>query len=180
MVDENAAGAPKGMGRRQDFTDISPFDPNWRQLFKDRENTVRIIFEPEWGVPKYPRKGWIVEDLLPRGYLALLAGKPKAGKTNLAATLAHAVSQGLPFAGMNTVQAPVLYFAAEESAEEWERSLWPYLPKGREGLWVGHASNFRIDHDPDLWNFAATPGSPPLAAAGKREQSSQSPTASGR
>ena len=85
--------------------------------------------------------------------LALLAGRPKDGKTCLAAALAYAIAKGLPFAGMKTTQAPVMYFATEESREEWETAVRPNFPDPKDtvGLGVGHPSNFRIDDDADLW-----------------------------
>lgn len=61
---------------------------------------------------------WLVEGLIPVGYLVLLAGSPKAGKTCFATALALAVANGVPFAGCPTRQAAVLWIAAEESQTE--------------------------------------------------------------
>lgn len=141
------------MPRKDRMEESAPFSPEWRELYDERKTAVQLIFEPEYGVPKHPMKGWLVEDLLPCGYLCLLAGKPKEGKTNLVATLAHAISQGIPFAGMRTAAVNVLYIAAEESEEEWRLSVDAYLPERREGFRVGHSQNFRIDYHPDLWGL---------------------------
>jgi archaellum biogenesis ATPase FlaH len=61
---------------------------------------------------------WLVEGLLPEGYLCLLAGQPKEGKTCLASALAEAVAQGASFAGMPTQQTNVIWLAQEESPAE--------------------------------------------------------------
>ncbi|RYD85814.1 MAG: AAA family ATPase, partial [Verrucomicrobiaceae bacterium] len=142
------------MRRNELYGNVDPFSQKWRDLYEERKLEVQLIFEPQYGVPKHPLKGWLVEDLLPCGYLVLLAGKPKDGKTNLVATLAHAISQGLPFAGMRTAHQNVLYISAEESGEEWRLAMDPYLPKEREGFRVGFSQDFRLDYNPDLWGLA--------------------------
>ncbi len=136
------------MPRRESLPD--PLTREWVQYQIEREMNVRMMFEGDGNPKAEVERGWIVEGLIRRGHLALLAGKPKEGKTNLVATLAHAVSQGIPFAGMSTEKGPVLYFAAEESAEEWEHAIHPFLPKDQRGFGIAHAANFRIDHQPDL------------------------------
>ena len=125
----------------------SPFDPNWKDYFKERRDYLNALFQQQEERPP----SWIVENLLPRGYLALLAGRPKDGKTCLAASLATAVARGEPFAGMNTARNNVLYFAAEESAHEWEIAIRPWLTRvDPKRLAIAHA-RFAIDHDPDLF-----------------------------
>ncbi len=111
-----------------------------------RHNYMEDLFRQQ----EREKPSWIVEGLLPRGYLALLAGKPKDGKTCLAMALAHAVSQGLPFAGMNTTKSTVLYFMCEESPEEFDLAIRPHLPEGNiEGLGVAFA-RISIDAHFDL------------------------------
>ncbi len=61
---------------------------------------------------------WLIPGLLPFGYLAILAGDPKCGKTCLATALALAVATGTPFAGFPTAQTGVLWVAAEEGPDE--------------------------------------------------------------
>lgn len=57
---------------------------------------------------------WVWEDYLPTGGLALLAAKPKTGKTTLAYRLAAKVATGEPFLGRPTSRGGVLIFALEE------------------------------------------------------------------
>src|SRR5215510_6246446 len=57
---------------------------------------------------------WIFEEYVPVGSLALLAGKPKEGKTTLAYELAVRVAQGHPFLGRSVRQGGVLILAVEE------------------------------------------------------------------
>jgi hypothetical protein len=57
---------------------------------------------------------WVVEGLCSTAGLSLLAGKPKAGKTTLAADLALSVSRGRPWLGRETQQGTVWLLALEE------------------------------------------------------------------
>ena len=93
---------------------------------------------------------WIVEGLLPQGYLCLLAGRPKDGKTCFTVALAYAVSQGIPFVGMKTTKSTVLYFMCEESPEEFDLAICPHLPEGTvEDLGVAFA-RISVDNPFDL------------------------------
>jgi RecA-family ATPase len=55
------------------------------------------------------------------GGMSLLAGKPKAGKTTLARSLALAVARGEPWLGFKTAQGAVFYLALEEKRTEVRR-----------------------------------------------------------
>ncbi|MEK6801910.1 MAG: AAA family ATPase [Nitrospirota bacterium] len=57
---------------------------------------------------------WILEDFFPVGSLALLAGKPKEGKTTLTYEAAVNIAQGRPFLGRTTTKCGVLILAVEE------------------------------------------------------------------
>jgi len=61
---------------------------------------------------------WLVEGILPKGFLVMLASPPKTGKTCLATAIALAVATGTPFAGHNTSQAGVLWISGEENPVE--------------------------------------------------------------
>lgn len=88
----------------------------YRRSWEEYEFALDQLFRPmfETGAPTE----WIVEGLLPVGYLAVLAGPPKSGKTSMATALALAVAAGARFAGMSTRQSAVLWLAAEESVQE--------------------------------------------------------------
>jgi hypothetical protein len=57
---------------------------------------------------------WIVDGLLPAGGLSLCVGKPKAGKSTLARTMALRVSRGEPVLGRRTEPGPVCYLSLED------------------------------------------------------------------
>ena len=132
--------------KRPDEDHPSPFGHEWEEYRRERSLYMDGLFrQEESDVPE-----WIVEGFIPRGYLVLLAGRPKDGKTCLAMALAYAVSQGLPFAGMPTVKSTVLYFMCEESPVEFELSIRPFLPSGPiQDLGVAFAK-IKIDSGFDL------------------------------
>lgn len=57
---------------------------------------------------------FLVEGLIARGYCALLAGRPKSGKSWLGLQLAEALDTGAAFLGRTTSAARVLYCALED------------------------------------------------------------------
>jgi hypothetical protein len=61
---------------------------------------------------------YVIAGFLPRGYLAILAGDPKVGKTCLATAMSVAIASGTPFAGLQVEQSPVLWLSLEESPRE--------------------------------------------------------------
>jgi RecA-family ATPase len=66
---------------------------------------------------------WLVEDLLPRGQLVILAAPAKHGKTTLAVQLCDALERGVPFLG-KPIPKPVrtLVLEADMSDRMWERA----------------------------------------------------------
>ena len=74
---------------------------------------------------------WILEDYLPAGSLALIAGKPKEGKTTLVYELAAKVAQGGVFLGRTTRKGGVLILAVEEHRRDVKMRL---QNLGAEGL----------------------------------------------
>ena len=57
------------------------------------------------------------------GSTALIASKPKVGKTSLLLNGSVAVARGIPFLGHPVKQGPVLYVALEGNRSEWRRVL---------------------------------------------------------
>ena len=102
---------------------------------------------------------WLLEDYLPLGSLALLAGKPKEGKTTLVYELAVKVAQGLPFLGRTTQQGGVLILAVEEHRRDVKLRLQNLGAEGLDDLYVhvgalsptptlfAHFSTFIHDHN---------------------------------
>ena len=66
---------------------------------------------------------YAVDRLLPIGGTAILAGRPKGGKSTLALNLALAVARGEPFFGRATRQGTVLYVALEGAKGAWTQVL---------------------------------------------------------
>jgi hypothetical protein len=58
---------------------------------------------------------WVIDKLIPKESITLLHGRGGIGKTWITLTLAHAVSKGLSFMGLNTVKLPVVYVDYENS-----------------------------------------------------------------
>jgi len=79
---------------------------------------------------------WVVEDRIPGGSLILLAGKPKAGKSTLARTLAFCVAAGEPWLGAHVTHGPVWYLALEDKRSEVRGHFRRMGATGREPLWV--------------------------------------------
>ncbi len=66
---------------------------------------------------------YVVAGLIPRGGTAVLAGRPKGGKSTLAANLALDVERGCEFLGRATLKGPVLYLALEGARGGWKKLL---------------------------------------------------------
>jgi AAA domain len=58
---------------------------------------------------------WLVPDLLVEGGVAILAGRPKIGKSWFALQLANSIAEGTPFFGRETNRNEVVYLALEDS-----------------------------------------------------------------
>lgn len=68
-------------------------------------------------IKRKPKVEWLVDNLLSKGGVSLLAGQPKSGKSTLARQLAVATSGGTKFLGRQCVEGKVLYLAFEEQEE---------------------------------------------------------------
>lgn len=66
---------------------------------------------------------WVIQGVLPEGYLLLLAGRPKMGKTTLLISLIAAVAAGLAFADLPTGRRKVLALLAEDDEADVRRAL---------------------------------------------------------
>src|SRR5262249_12811745 len=60
---------------------------------------------------------WQVDNLIKKGGMSLIAGKPKTGKTTLCRQLALAIARGESFLGRTTQKGKVIYFAFEEQEQ---------------------------------------------------------------
>lgn len=115
-----------------------------RQAHEDHLRSYFALPSPE-DAREIFRPRWLVEGLLPIGYLVVLGGAPKAGKTSLANAIAFAVASGQPFANRPTRQAPVLWCAYEEN--EVERAFFvSRMPVHQDGSPVPFYASRRKPH----------------------------------
>jgi hypothetical protein len=93
------------------------FQPR-RVMAPERQSKMRElkpISAAEILAAAYPPIRWAVEEIMPEGF-ALLAGRPKIGKSWLALGMAVSVVHGAPFLGkFPTTRGSVLYAALEDS-----------------------------------------------------------------
>ncbi len=98
---------------------------------------------------------FVVDQLIPHGYLAILAGEPKCGKTAFATSLALAIATGQPFLGQPTIQGAVLWLCLEESPDERTRLLSQIPQSVRElppvgGIEPGHLPIYTVYSHPPI------------------------------
>lgn len=65
-----------------------------------------------------PPTSWVVQELIPEGFVTNLYGKTGSKKSMLALMIAFHVSQGLPFLGLDLKRGKVLYLDAEMNLAE--------------------------------------------------------------
>ena len=66
---------------------------------------------------------YVIDGLLPVGGTAILAGRPKCGKSTLGSNVALLVTRGDPFFARQTRKGPVLYVALEGARGAWKQLL---------------------------------------------------------
>lgn len=92
---------------------------------------------------------WIVEDFLPVGYLVILGGTSKAGKSCFVTSMGLHIAAGESFMGQEVTQAPVLWCALEESESERRISLEAYDGPNPDAFYISHAK-FSLDDPEDI------------------------------
>ncbi len=85
---------------------------------------------------------WVVDGLIPEGTRNLLAAKPKAGKSWLALSLAHAVATGGDFLGRKTTRGNVLYLALEDNDRRMKNRINALNMGFSKGISYATAGNF--------------------------------------
>ncbi|HUT58681.1 MAG TPA: AAA family ATPase [Phycisphaerae bacterium] len=89
-----------------------------------------LLLEPDDAIE------WLVDDRIPGGGLVLLAGKPKAGKSTLARSLAYCVAAGEQWLGHHVVMGPVWYLAFEDKRSEVRSHFRRMGATGQEPVWI--------------------------------------------
>ncbi|MCB2077673.1 MAG: AAA family ATPase [Novosphingobium sp.] len=84
-------------------------------------DTFELIDVAAWADVDPPPRKWMMERWLPRRRAAYITGKGGAGKSLLGQQLATCIALGLPFLGVETTQAPVIYLTAEDDTDELQR-----------------------------------------------------------
>lgn len=90
----------------------------------EHETTALLtpVFKSKFGALRWkdmvpgsgPQFEWLVEDMIPEGGVAMIAGMSQSGKTFAALDLAGAVSRGVSWFGKTVAHGGVVYFAAED------------------------------------------------------------------
>jgi len=80
--------------------------------------TVRELLAREFR-PQIP----LVDGLVAKGNLVMVAGRAKSGKTTLMLCMTMSIDAGTPFLGRDTTRARVLYYALEDGARRVQRRL---------------------------------------------------------
>jgi AAA domain/Bifunctional DNA primase/polymerase, N-terminal/Winged helix-turn-helix DNA-binding len=129
---------PKRINKEELNSYTSSFFPN--TMSKSEEQSVDTIFlaAPEYAKDRVDSPmTWVVEGMLPMGYLVVLGATSKSGKSCLVTNLAHAVASGTEFLGMPTNQGAVLWLAYEESESERNLVLANYDPLS-PNMYISH------------------------------------------
>lgn len=66
---------------------------------------------------------FLIEQLLPADVVTLLAAHGGTGKTRLSLQAAICIAMGLPFLGKSTIRAKVLFYSAEDDADQLQRMI---------------------------------------------------------
>ena len=66
---------------------------------------------------------YVIDGLLPVGGTAILAGRPKCGKSTVGSNVGLSVTRGEPFFARQTRKGPVLYVALEGARGAWKQLL---------------------------------------------------------
>lgn len=82
---------------------------------------LALIDPSTWADTDAPERQWKVKDYIPDRQATLLTGKGAAGKSLVSQQQCTCVAMGLPFLGVETIQAPALYITCEDDADELHR-----------------------------------------------------------
>lgn len=93
-----------------DFEDLGPL-PVEAPTAEGLPSRFRVLAESE--VLERPRPRWLVKGIVPEAELVVLYGQSTAGKSFIALDLFACVARGVPWRGLKTKQASVIYLAAE-------------------------------------------------------------------
>lgn len=101
---------------------------------------------------------WLIPDLIPRGSLSLVAGRPKAGKTLLALNLAAALSTGGSFLGRLCPPSQVGVVQLEDPESLIRSRLKRMVSVPPEGLYLSVGIPWTKEMRAGLYNFVALHG----------------------
>jgi hypothetical protein len=142
---------PYERARREDAKDID-WTERCVQNAKERRFRIEGMFRHANDAAHH-NLDFLIEDFLPRRYLAILAGEPKVGKTAFATAIALAVAEGSEFAGMASSQAGVLWLSLEENHQERTVLLGPIADRLKKTNFFVSYSSLRIDDEECLFDI---------------------------
>ncbi len=107
---------PRQAGRDAAQDSRFPLRPIGRN--EKRETGLSVVSVAELLAEPLEETPWLVAGLLPWAGLSVLAGKPKAGKSTLARSMALAIARGDPVIGFASKGGPVVYLGLEDKRSE--------------------------------------------------------------
>jgi hypothetical protein len=109
-------------------------------LERPRAQPIELLSATDILTGDWPEPVWAIPQLLPVG-LAILAGKPKVGKSWLALQIAQAVAAGGAALGERVQAGPVLYLALEDPPRRLQERMgkqgWPAEVRGADFVPLG-------------------------------------------
>jgi len=89
------------------------------EAVNEMENRARMADMVHFSdLPGLPEALWIIDELVRRGSLSILAGDPKVGKSTLITHMVSCILQGKVFVDRTTTRARCLYYSLEEIGAE--------------------------------------------------------------
>lgn len=105
-------------------------------LIEEIYNESRMTDMVHWELlPELPDDLWIVDQMVRRGSLSILAGDPKVGKSTLITSLVSSILTGSTFIDRKCTPVTCLYYSLEEIGAEVKARFQTYL-SGGEPLYV--------------------------------------------
>jgi hypothetical protein len=129
--------------RALNWDEESPLEHHHKSEPKEEEES-RLVGSLFLALPDYLRQSaaaevdWLLEGMLPKGYLVILGGTSKAGKSCFLTALGLHLAEGRDFLGQAATKTPVLWCALEESEGERRIALEAYDGEP-EDFYIGHA-----------------------------------------
>ena len=106
-------------------------------MVNEASNLARMTEVKHWlDLPDLPDDLWLVDELIRRGSLSIVAGTPKAGKSTLIGDLVASLLKGSQFIDRSCVPTRCLYYSLEEIGAEVKQRFSQYGLTAKHPLFV--------------------------------------------